>query len=577
MPFDGLVTYSIINELKEFINGKIDKIYQPNTEDIVLILRREKNSKKLLISINPTSSRFNFTEQNIENPMKPPSFCMVLRKYIQNGRILNIEQISLDRILKITIEVKDELGYANTYYLISEIMGKHSNIILTNSEYIIVDSLKHIDFTISSARQILPKLKYELPPTKKKINPLEMTKDSLLKILIENKSKKLSKALIDNFYGISNTFCQIICKDKGDCEIQTLSSDELDIIVNNFFYYIARLKSNSIECNIFINLKGSKDFYVFKVTNTPNETLYNTASQMIDAFYFNRSSEVTMKQKYKDLYKLIESIFEKTNKKIESYVNKIEECRDYEKYKLYAELILANQYSIDINSDAVMLQNYYDENLNLIEVPYMKGMTPIEVSQQYYKKYNKNKNTYEMLSKNLEDSIKEKEYLETVLINLENATDSETIEEIRNELILNGFIKKKITNKSPKSQPMHYISSDGYDIFVGKSNIQNDFLTLKFASQNDIWMHTKNIPGSHVIIKSKNGEVSDNALLEGALLAAYYSKAKNSTNVPVDYTERKNVKKPNGAKPGMVIYYTNKTIYVTPSSEKIDKIKIAGK
>ncbi|MCX7695555.1 MAG: NFACT family protein, partial [Caloramator sp.] len=485
MPFDGLVTYSVINELKEFINGKIDKIYQPNTEDIVLILRKEKSSKKLLISTNPTSSRFNFTEQNIENPIKPPSFCMVLRKYIQNGRILNIEQISLDRILKITIEVKDELGYPNTYYLISEIMGKHSNIILTNSENIIVDSLKHIDFTISSARQILPKLTYELPPTKVKINPLEITKEEFLNILEENKSKKLSKTLIDNFYGISNIFTQIVCLDKGDYVIETLSSDELDIIANKFFYYVAKLKSNSLDCNIFINQKGSKDFYVFKIENESDKTLYKAPSEMIDAFYFNRSSEITMKQKYKDLYKLVQSLFEKTNKKIESYVNKIEECNGYEKYKLYAELILANQYSIDINSDMLLLQNYYDENLSLVEVPYIKEMSPIEVSQQYYKKYNKNKNTYEMLSKNLEDSIKEREYLETVLINLENATDSETIEEIRNELILNGFIKKKITNKTPKSQPLHFISSDGYDIYVGKSNIQNDFLTLKFASQND--------------------------------------------------------------------------------------------
>ncbi|WP_337960872.1 NFACT RNA binding domain-containing protein [Caloramator sp. mosi_1] len=318
----------------------------------------------------------------------------------------------------------------------------------------------------------------------------------------------------------------MVCKNKGEIEILNLSTDDINIIANNFFYYIAKLKSYSFEFNIFINAKGSKDFYVFKTGNESDETFYNKPSEMIDAFYFNRSSEITIKQKYKDLYKLVQSLYEKTNKKIESYVNKIEECKEFDKYKLYAELILANQYTINVNSDAIMLQNYYDENLNLIEVPYIKGMTPIEVSQQYYKKYNKNKNTYEMLSKNLEDSFKEKEYLETVLINLENATDSETIEEIRSELIINGFIKRKISNKSTKSQPMHFVSSDGYDIYVGKSNLQNDFLTLKFASQEDIWMHTKNIPGSHIIIKSKNGEVSDTALLEGALLAAYYSKAK---------------------------------------------------
>ncbi|CDF57877.1 Rqc2 family fibronectin-binding protein [Thermobrachium celere] len=573
MPFDGLVTKSIINELNEFINSKIDKIYQPNSEEIILILRKEKKSKKLLISINPTAARFHLTDQSVENPIKPPSFCMVLRKYIQNGRILNLEQVSLDRILKITIEIKDELGYPKIYYLIAETMGKHSNIILINSENVIIDSLKHIDFTISSVRQVLPKLTYQLPPTKTKVNPLDISKENFIEIILNDNNKKLNKALIDNFYGISNVFCDLVCKDKKDVLVSDLTSDELEHIANRFFYYIAKIKSNSIECNIFTNNKGSKDFYIFDVMENDEKTYYTSPSEMIDAYYFNRSSEITMKQKYKDLYKLVESLYEKADKKVESYINKIEECKDFEVYKLYAELILANQYNININNDTVYLQNYYDENLSIIEIPYISGLSPVEMSQYYYKKYNKDKNTYEMLGNSLNQAKQEKEYLETVLINLENATDSETIEEIRNELILNGFIKKKIINKKTTSSPMHYISSDGYDIYIGKSNIQNDYLTTKFASQNDIWMHTKNIPGSHVIIKSKNGTVSDTALLEGALLAAYYSKAKNSTNVPVDYTERKNVKKPNGAKPGMVIYYTNKTIYVTPSSDKIEKLK----
>lgn len=576
MPFDGIVTKSIINELQEYINSKIEKIYQPNNEDIVLNIRKDKKSKKLLISTNPTSSRIHFTEQSIENPVKPPMFCMVLRKYLQNGRIINIEQISLDRIIKLTIETKDELGYPQNYYLISEIMGKHSNIIITNSENKILDAIKHIDFSISSARQVLPHLNYELPPTLLKLNPLDTSKtDFINKIKSEN--KRLGKALIDNFYGISTVFSELVCQDLKDTEVINLNDNSLNIIADRFFYYIAKLKCNAIESNIYINKKGNKDFYVFDIISEGEKVFYKTPSMMIDAFYLNKSSEVSMKQKYKDLYKVVESIYDKISKKIETYINKIQECEDYEKYKLYAELILANQYNIDVSMENIKLQNYYDENLELIDVPYIKDLSPIEVSQQYYKKYNKNKNTYEMLSNNLNEAIKEKDYLETVLTNLENATDSETIEEIKNELIINGFIKKKISNKQSKSKPLHFVSSDGYDIFVGKSNLQNDYLTLKFAVQSDIWMHTKNIPGSHVIIRSKNGEVSDTALLEGALLAAYYSKAKNSTNVPVDYTEKKNVKKPSGAKPGMVIYYTNKTIYVTPSTEKIEKIKKAEK
>lgn len=318
------------------------------------------------------------------------------------------------------------------------------------------------------------------------------------------------------------------------------------------------------------------DYYIFELREYNNLKIeyYDSPSKVLDTFYGNKDLKDSLKQKYSTLFKLVSNFIERTEKKIQIYREKIEECKNYEIYKIYGDILMANQYYIDLNSDKVELQNFYDPELKNIIIPINTDLSIVQNAQNYYKKYNKEKSTLEISNKLLKECIEEKEYLDSILYNLENASDIDTIEEIKSELYEQGYIRKRKNTKQKKASPHHFKSSDGFDIYVGKNNIQNDYLTTKFAVGSDIWMHVKNIPGSHVIIKSKNGNVSDTALLEGALLAAFFSKAKHSSNVPVDYTEKKNVKKPSGAKPGMVVYFTNKTIYVTPEESKIKKLTL---
>ena len=301
---------------------------------------------------------------------------------------------------------------------------------------------------------------------------------------------------------------------------------------------------------------------------------YNSPSELLDTFYYHKDVKNTLKQKYKDLFKIVSNYQDRNNKKQQIYIDKINEYKNYEQWKIYADVLMANQYSIKHSSNNVKLENFYDGSI--INIPLDNDLTIIANAQSYYKRYAKEKSSLEVISNQLEEAKHDEDYIKSILFNLKNASDVDTIEDIRNELIDSGIIKKKKNkNKKQKSEPYHFVSEDGFDIYVGKNNYQNDYLTLKFAISSDIWMHTKNIPGSHVIIKSKKGQISDEALKEGAMLAAYFSQAQSSSNIPVDYTIKKNVKKPNGAKPGMVIYYTNKTIYVTPDEKAIKNMTLS--
>jgi predicted ribosome quality control (RQC) complex YloA/Tae2 family protein len=578
MPFDGVFTSSVVKELSTLKNCKIDKIHQPSKDEIMLFIKKDRKTVKVLFSANPSYPRVHITEQNRENPQTPPTFCMILRKHITGGRIVEVVQVNFDRIVEFKIESKDELGYPVIYYLVCEIMGKHSNIVLLNEERVIVDCIKHIGSDINRYREVLPNVKYVQPPSKGKISPLLATKSYVDELFNSNLEASPVKIFTDNFLGISKIFAREICGEYADHKISQLSSQQKEFVISNFFYYLSRIKSSNFNHMIFYNSDAMEDFYVFALKDYKGYSTMNFDSpgQLLDTFYGQKNLKDSLKQRFNDTFKLISNLIERNNKKIQIHLDKINECKDYEKWKIYGDLIMANQYAISENMNEVELQNFYDPEYSNITIPLEVGLTPVENAQKYYKRYTKEKNTVETVSKQLEECYEEQKYLETILYNLENANDIETIQEIKNELGELGYIKLKRKNnlKVKKSKPYHYRSSDGFDIYVGKNNHQNDYLTLKFAVSSDIWMHTKNIPGSHVIIKSKNGYVSDEALLQGAALAAYYSKGKNSTNVPVDYTERKNVKKPSGAKPGMVIYYTNKTIYITPTEDKIKKLQL---
>lgn len=567
MPFDGAFTSGIIKEISSLVDCRIEKIHQPSKDEIILIFKKERKSIKLLLSANPSYPRVHITEQSKENPQIPPTFCMMLRKHLVDGKLVSVNQINFDRIVELQIESKDELGYPVIYHLVTEIMGKHSNILLLNDNRKIVDCIKHIGSNMNRYREILPGSDYILPPTKDKINPLEAEKEVLVNILTKTSDKSISNIITETFLGISKTLSKEICGVYSDLTPGQLSSQDRELLLSCYYYYISKIKNRDYKYVIFYDSNGRFDYYVFPIEQYTNLTMeyYESPGKLLDSYYSQKDLKNTLKQRNADLFKLVNSIVEKNSKKMQIAHSRIEECKNHENWKMYGDLIMSNQYRINSDMESVDVENFYSEEMETITIPLEKGLTPVENSQKYYKKYTKEKKTIEISKQQIKEAEDEHRYLESIVFNLENASDMATIAEIKNELFDSGYIKKKKHNqKQQKSAPYRYRSSDGFDIYVGKNNNQNDFLTTKFAVGSDIWMHTKNIPGSHVIIKSQNGYVSDTALLEGAKFAAYYSKARTSANVPVDYTEKKNVKKPSGAKPGMVIYYTNKTIYVTP-------------
>lgn len=576
MPYDGAFISSVISEISTLVGCKIEKIHQPSKDEIILIFKKDRRNVLLLISANPSYPRVHITEQAKENPKIPPTFCMMLRKHLLDGKLISVNQVNFDRIIELKIQSKDELGYNVEYKLISEIMGKHSNILLLDTNNRIVDCIKHIGSNMNRYREILPGSDYVIPPIKGKISPINAEMDTLNDILNKDSEKTVSSIISDSFLGISKLFSREICGVYKDIPLSKLSGYDRDIISSSFYYYIAKIKSHDFKHMIFFDSSGKYDYYIMPIEEYKKLFVeyYDTPGKLLDAFYSQKDLKDTLKQRNNDLFKLVSGLIDKNNKKIQICYSRFDECKDYQTLKMFGDLIIGNQYKINSNMDNVEVENFYSPDFDKIEIPLEIGLTPIENANKYYKKYNKEKKTIEVSKKQLEEANYEKEYLDTIIFNLENASDIATIEDIKRELWEMGYVKKKkFPSKVQKSSPYHYRSKDGFDIYVGKNNNQNDYLTTKFAVGSDIWMHTKNIPGSHVIIKSKNGYVSDTVLIDGARLAAYYSKGRDSENVPVDYTEKKNVKKPSGAKPGMVIYYTNKTIYVTPDEKLVHEME----
>lgn len=586
MPIDGVVTRNIVFELNQkLMNGRIDKISQPEVDEIIITIRNNGQNFKLLLSSSPNYPRVHLTEVQKPNPINAPMFCMVLRKYLSGGRIVRIEQHKLDRIIKIYIECYDELGTLSNKILFCEIMGRRSNIILVNENTgTILDSIKHLTSDMNSYRQILPGTKYIYPPSMDKLEPLDFSFDDMYKRLKENTSSvSLEKFISSNFDGISLFAAKEICYNASlysDAPIASLDDADTKRLADSLKDFLDEVsKCNFYPC-IYYEGNAMSDFYSVKLNYLRKMNIEDnkSISETIERFYHNKDKADRMRQKSSDILKIINNNLSRCYKKLSIQEEKLNECSKKDLWKLYGDLIMTNLYSIKKGDNKALLTNYFDEDQPVIEIPLDMMLSPVENAQKYYKKYNKDKTAESTVSKQKEENILEIEYLEGQLVNLSNCSEDVEIDEIRNELISLGYIKRSKNasyRKKEQSKPMHYVSSEGFDIYVGKNNLQNDFLTLKFATAQDIWMHTKKVPGSHVIIKSDGKKIGEKTLIEGANLAAYFSKAKNSSNVPVDYTERKNVKKPSGAKPGMVIYYTNKTIYVTPDEAFINSIKKA--
>ena len=571
MALDAVCIKGIAKELSDkIINGRIDKIHQPERDEIVIHIRTYEESFRLVLSAGSAHPRVHFTSHQKKNPITAPMFCMLLRKHLGSGKIIAVEQIGFERILKISIESYDELGDLTVKHIIAEIMGRNSNIILVNDDMRIIDSIKRVDFTVSTVRQILPGLEYVLPPKAERIEFVSVSPDTELDFSVPQKADKL---LMDTVSGISPlTAREIVYRAFGVTDITT---PEMNL--NKQSTLKAELVRMALEINnnefspCFIKDKASGkllDFSAIEIKQYEGLAEVIPASELseaLDEFYYLRDRNERMRQKGADLIKLLSNASERSSKKINILSRTLKDAENKEQYKVKGELITSNLYRIQDGATELIAENYYDD-MKEIKISLDPSLSPSQNAQKYFKKYNKAKTAEIEAAKQLQSAKESLEYIESTLAAVENAENETDLNEIRAELITEGYLKRKLVPKKKKeSAPRHFVSSDGFDIYVGKNNTQNDYVTTKLANSSDLWFHTKNIHGSHVIIKlGLDKDVPRRTITEAAQLAAYYSKARESSQVPVDYTVIKNVKKPNGAKPGMVIYDGYNTMYVTP-------------
>lgn len=559
MAFDGIVTKAVVSELNEYIIGaKVNKIFEPTKNEIILGLYSSGKNYSLNLSINPDSCRINLSTHSKANPFNAPNFCMLLRKYLIGSRIISINTPDLERVVEIVFEGYNEMNDLITRKLFLEIMSRQSNIIFTNENNIIIDTLKHVD---NSSRNLLPANPYVLP-NNDKISFLNLKDFSEFNSYISNSElSNLNTKLCSLFIGFSKSF--INCS-LSELNIDNINYSKEDLI--NLYNYIKKIISNFGTNNISCTNINSNDFSII-LKNSSNLDI----NFFVDDFYYEKEENNLFKSAKNNLLKIILSSLKKCSKKLENINSKLKECDSMDTYRLYGELLTSNLYKLKENTSSITLENYYDNN-NLIEIPLDKSISPHKNADKYFKKYNKLKNALKIVSIQKQEAEKELEYIESIIFSLESAEDLIDINEIYEEVSQNLITKKEIekNKKSSKHKEKEKISinnittieENGFTIFIGKNNIQNDYLTLKYANKNDIWFHTQKIHGSHVILRLNGNELNDDILYRCASIAMQNSKAKNSSNVPVDYTYVRYVKKSPNSKPGMVIYTNYKTIFV---------------
>ncbi len=586
MALDGLVVHSLSHELHtKLVGGKVDKVHQPENDELVLYIRNNKESFKLVLSSSASNPRvYIANDYKKENPIKAPMFCMLFRKYIQGGIITEISQINFERIIKISVESFDELKEKTTKDIYIEIMGRHSNIILVQNSKII-DSIKRIPPSVSRVRQLLPNMTYELPPAQDKINPIKGTSIKSFINILREFDGPIYKGIYSKFLGISPSVAKEIChranlnpNDNGNDKTR----DELSVLYRIFSDLFTNIKKDEYNPCIVIDENVDKviDFSCINLSYLDgNKFIKNDSiSQIIEDYYKTKDFKERVHQRTADLRKSISIKLERLYHKQKKIEKELRDADNADEFKVKGELLTSYIYMIQKGMESVEVANFYDANYSNIRIALNKNLTPSENAQKYFKKYNKLKTAKIELTSQIAICNEEIEYLENIMLGIENCENLEELDDIKDELIKLGYAKAPFRYKAkkdidPTTKPNQFTSSDGFTILVGKNNKQNDYLTLRIADPEDLWMHTKNIPGSHVIIKCAGKEVPDNTLLEAATLAAYFSKARLSSQVPVDYTMKKHVKKPSGSKPGMVIYETNSTFYVTPTEELVVKLK----
>lgn len=578
MAFDGITIANIVHELnRNLLDGRINKIAQPETDELLLTIKTPGGQRRLSISASASLPLIYLTKGNKPSPMTAPNFCMLLRKHINNGRITKIWQPKLERIIHFEIEHLDELGDLCKKELIVEIMGKHSNIIFCNEDGTIIDSIKHVSSQMSSVREVLPGRTYFIPDTMEKSDPLSVSFAEFQRVLTE-KPMPLAKAVYTSFTGISPVVAEEICYLSGIDSALTpreLSEDLLTHLYRQFTLYFEEVTAGHFSPAIYYHGAEPKEFSALPLTHFSQyiRKEYDSISRLLEDYYAEKNTLTRIRQKSVDLRRVVQTALERNRKKYDLQAKQLRDTENREKFKVYGELIHTYGYNLEPGAKKLEALNYYTNEM--ITIPLDSTKTPQENALKYFEKYNKQKRTFEALTSLIEETRDDISYLESVINALDIALSEDDLTQIKEELIESGYIRRKFTKKKVKitSKPFHYLSSDGYHIYVGKNNLQNEELTFHFASGNDWWFHAKGIPGSHVIVKTNGEELPDRTFEEAGKLAAYYSKNRGSEKIEIDYIEKKHVKKPKGGKPGFVVYYTNYSLMIDSDISQIKQLE----
>ncbi len=578
MAFDGITVAAVAQELSAALTGgRITKIAQPEADELLLTIKTPAGANRLYISASASLPLIYLTDENKPSPMTAPNFCMLLRKHIGNGRITNVSQPGLERIIRLEIEHLDELGDLCQKKLIVEIMGKHSNIIFCDEKETIIDSIKHVNAQMSSVREVLPGRPYFIPDTMEKKDPLSISLEDFREVLL-HKPAKLGKAIYTSFTGISPVVAEEICTLAGvDSQVTApdLTEDSLTHLYRQFSYYMEQIRSGDYRPVIYYDGKNPKEFCAVLLSHYAhyNTKEFDSISQVLKTYYADKNTLTRIRQKSTDLRHVVQTALERSRKKHDLQSRQLKDTENRDKYKVYGELINIYGYGLPSGSKELTALNYYTDTE--ITIPLDPVLTPQENSQRYFSRYNKQKRTFEALTKLIKETSEDIRYLESISNALDIAMNEADLAQIKEELVQSGYIRRKAAKKKVKlnSRPMHYVSGDGYHMYVGKNNLQNDELTFSFATGNDWWFHAKDAPGSHVIVKTNGDELPDRTFEEAGRLAAYYSKNRGSDKVEIDYVEKKHVKKPNGAKPGFVVYYTNYSLVIDSDISEIKSVQ----
>lgn len=579
MAFDGITIANIASELNHTIaGGKINKIAQPEADELMITVKNNRTQYRLFLSANASLPLIYLTGENKTGPMTAPNFCMLLRKHIGSARILSVTQPGLERILIFDLEHLNELGDLCRKKLIIEIMGKHSNIIFCQEDLTIIDSIKHISANMSSVREVLPGRTWFIPKTQDKLNPLDMTRENFCRTVF-SKEKPVFQALYSSLTGLSplaaEEFC-IRCGIDSGKSAESLSEKEQEALWNAVSERIGEIEKEAFTPVVYLADEEPVEFSPFALKKFEGfeKKYYDSISSLLENYYSMKNRITVIRQKSADLRRIVTTSIERTAKKYELQLKQKKDTEKKEKYRIYGELLNTYGYGAEPGARSLEALNYYTNEM--ITIPLDEHLTASENAKKYFDRYGKLKRTEEALNELLEETKSDLEHLESIRTSLDIALDEEDLFEVREELAEYGYIRRKGPMRKKKqtlSHPFHYRSSDGYDIYVGKNNFQNEELSFRFASGNDWWFHAKGQPGSHVIVKCGSDELPDRTFEEAARLAAYYSKGRQAPKVEIDYTKKKNLKKPNGTKPGFVIYHTNYSMIVEPKIHDLEEIR----